>query len=170
MDIGSIYAISAVAVMLGVTASQALGALLAQRDFTELAELARQLSASEDFSREDKKLAASLMQFATGWYTTPLMIIAIPATAVFVPLRALWLVAHGKQITPENIFGRKGRQGPFNALLSSVLFKSRPLLFVWMCVWAVPALIVLLVLGALRTAPALARRSIETILSRAAHQ
>lgn len=170
MDMGSTYAIAAISIMLAVTATQALGAVLARRDFGRLADLAAAVSDSSELDSEDKRLAASMMDFATAWYTSPLLAIAIPLVALFVPFRAVWLVVRGEKLTPENIFGRSAKSSGFSSLVSSAMFKARPLLFVWMCVWATPALIVLAVLGAIRMAPDILRRSIETILARAAHQ
>jgi hypothetical protein len=170
MEAGMLYAIAAISIMLVVTASQALGAILARRDFARLAEFAEACSQSSDLDAEDKSIAASMMEVATAWYTAPLLFFAIPLVALFVPVRAVWLVLRGEKLSPENIFGKRGRATEFSSLVSSAMLKARPLLVVWMVVWALPAFVVLAVLGALRMAPDILRRSIETFLSRAAHQ
>ena len=119
---------------------------------------------------DEKQFAASVMSFATAWHTTPLLLIAIPMVAMFVPVKAVLLVMRGKPLTPENIFDHSAKSGKFSSLVSSAMFKARPLIAVWLCAWALPALLVLAILGAVRTAPAILQRSIEAVLSRAVHQ
>lgn len=170
MEAGMLYAIAAISIMLTVTASQAFGAVLARRDFAHLADLAEACQDLPDLNAEGKRLAASMMSMATAWYTTPILVIAIPLVALFVPIKAVWLVMRGEKLSPENIFGRSAKPNEFSSLVSSTMFKSRPLIVVWLCAWAVPALVVLAVLGAIRMAPAIFQRSIDTFLSRAAHQ
>lgn len=170
MEAGTLYTVAAISIMLVVTASQAVGALLARREFARLADLAEAFTEETDLDTEDKRLASSMMSLATAWYTTPLLLVAMPIVSLFVQAKAVWLTVHGRPLSPESIFGKSAKAGRFSTFISSAMFKARPLVCIWMIIWAVPALLVLAVLGAVRLAPDILRRSIEAILSRAVHQ
>lgn len=149
--------------LLAVTASQALGAFWARADFEKLEWYASTLFGqnTSEFSPTELELARMMMRNATSWAARPVLFLAVPVFSIYMLGRIIFLAVAGRELTPESVLGRSAKpQGDWMNTINGAIWKSFPLLLVWLLAWfLVPMLLLVLLLGS----PVVARRILERL-------
>lgn len=136
-----------VATMLIVTASQAVGALVAKKDYVAVAALARVVRESPEFDAADRKLVAQLLGNAIAWYAPISIFMIVPIFATYLAGRVVYLSVTRKAISEVNLLGSLlPKVSKLNKAASAATWKANPLLLMWVALWIVPPLLIVLIL------------------------
>ena len=156
--------------MLCVTAAQALGALWAKRDFARLRQIAGFLATDEQLSAEDRRVGADLLGVATAWYSTPVVFVVAPLFSIYVILRIFYLLLAGRPVSLETLLGAPKGSGVLRDTINRAFWKSRPIAVLWGILWAVPVLVMLMIIGMGKGIPEIFRALSSASLGSMAHR
>lgn len=162
--------IIAATALLAVTASQAIGAVWARRDFLALTEVALSVAENPDIPHEEKQELSIGMRLATSWYSTPALVVGVPIMVTYVVIKAITLTLSGRRLTEAALFGKFSNSSKYADQFNRPLWKSKPLVAIWAVLWFLPALLTLvIVMRSTKLATEIARRAALTLFARVAH-
>lgn len=157
-------------VMLGATALQAIGAMLAREDYMRLAQLAVDVAEDPDVSTEEKQDLAFNIRMVTAWFVGPLMFIGFPLMTIYLVFKAAAIALSGGRVTEATLLGSFKKQSKYADIVNKPIWKARPLFMAWAVLWMLPLLVTLLLTqGSKSLISAILNRGPLSMFSRLAH-
>jgi hypothetical protein len=136
-----------VAMMLTVTAIQAIGAIWAKQDFLRVGALAVSVAEDPGWTPEDRMTFAAVLAPLTAWYTPAVLLVAVPVLSIALAFRVIYFALIGREVSLKSITGISEAlaTNEISKLVRGTLFKANPILALWFGLWVVPALLIMLI-------------------------